>query len=933
MAPLVALDIPLSLRDIANRAFQDEVADDGRGGWTDQGPDNDLSLMRPGKLIASGITFEIIDPSKNNNRAALVFGKVDQTVPADPGEASFQTAMIPHGKLPAAATLRLSPPPASLENNYKSLYLLHAAVPARDETVVGTIIIRHTDGTQIRHDVVNGRDVANWRDPAPLPNAGIAWTADNPTASVGLYISRFPVDPSKTPVSVTFESGGICPWMIVALTASTSTNSVGIVNQTFVVKKGPEWAPYNHTLDIIPGSVFDFSFLAGKDAPAGKHGRLVATPDGHFTFEKRPASPVRFWGVNLCFSANYLARDDADLLAARLARSGYNTVRFHHYDSMLVRKGGDSWELDPEKLDQLDYLFAAMKKRGIYINIDLYSSRGFSAAESAAFGFPNEPKVQNHFKALVPINEAAFESWARFATNLLTHKNPHTGLTWAEDPALIGICPVNENPLFNRVERDPRIAALCKTAFDLWWRNNRKAGENDTAAYARFIHETNARSDARLFAHLRALDVKALLTGANYTISQGLAYVRDHYDYVDGHGYWDHPKFPVKKWAFPIAFGQRSPVAGRAWVSSRIMPIRILGKPFAVTEFSICRPNRHRAEGAVLIPSYASLQDWGAMYNFHYAMSDRMAIRGDTKNYFALASDPIGLIADRTGALLFQRGDISPATRTIAYAVRPDEAFSNLGKLFPSDFAPLGLVSRIGSLPGEPAAVRTRAPSLAAIVTGSTPAPSKPVPAKTYLADSALYSSLQRDNVIPRGSISEDARRFVSDTRQIELRSDEGTLRVVTPRSELFVLAAQGDGRRLVGDRASVVNETTGVPSVVSVISLPSPDSDASGATPPLAETRRILVLHLTDALPDGMTFAHADQRLLQSWGKGPHLVRLGNATLTLRLPAGAWKAWAVDPAGKRVAEIPIREENGRLTLALSTIAPSGTRLAYELAR
>src|SRR5262249_41253286 len=63
---------------------------------------------------------------------------------------------------------------------------------------------------------------------------------------------------------------------------------------------GPEWIPLDLKLDIEPGSALDLSALS--DAPAGKHGRVVARPDGHFGFEQGK-DPVRFYGVNLCFSA------------------------------------------------------------------------------------------------------------------------------------------------------------------------------------------------------------------------------------------------------------------------------------------------------------------------------------------------------------------------------------------------------------------------------------------------------------------------------------------------------------------------------------------------------------------------------------------------------------------------------------------------------
>jgi hypothetical protein len=908
--------ISLSIRDAANRGFHDQVAGDGRGGWTDQGPDNDLASLRPGVLTASGVTFEIIDPAQNGGCSAIVLGRASQQVASDAGEAARESTDT-RGGISESAAVKIDGGPA-----YRFLYLLHAAAnpPKTPGVVLGTITAHYADGSKTHHEIKNKTDIDNWRDPASAENAGIAWESENATASIGLYVSRFRVD-EKPLASVEFSQAGGAAWMIVALSASRQPIDVGVVPKDFIIEPGPDWAPYQHSLDIEKGGVFDFS--STLRAPAGKFGAIRATPAGHFEFEERPGERVRFWGVNLCFSAQYLDKKDADLLAERLARSGYNTVRFHHFDGGVVRKGGLSWELDAAQLDKLDYLFAALKKRGIYINIDLYASRGFSAEECASWGFPGG-KSRDLFKAILPVNNGAFESWARFAKNLLTHKNPHTGLTWAEEPALIGICPVNENPLFNRIEGDPKIFALYKEAFEKAGLPGKPGTSNP--AFNQFIHELNRQSDARLFAYLRSLGTKALLTGANYTIAQGLAAVRAEYDYVDCHSYWDHPKFPVKSWAAPFAFGQGSSVKARAKMPNRIMPVRIFGRPFVSTEFNFCRPNQYRFEGAVLMPAYASLQDWDALYNFQYAKDDRMAIHGGVDNYFAIATDPVGLIANRTGSLVFQRFDIAPAKHAIAYAVNPDEAFTSLGRLFPGEFSPLGLVARIGSLPDRPSGVLTKfgaAQNLDAVVTGET---RQELPPKAYLMGDDLAAGLERDGVIPAGSISADRARYAADTGEIELRADTGTVKAVSPRSELFVLAP---GSRLDGACVSVVNG--GTRCSISVIALAT---KADAAPPALADARRILVTHLTNALPQGAKFSHTDYKLLKYWGAGPHLVQRGSATLTLRLPDGGWRAWAVDATGKRAHEIPLaRQAVGAFILEVSTITSHGTQLAYELAR
>ncbi|AHF89054.1 hypothetical protein OPIT5_01000 [Opitutaceae bacterium TAV5] len=686
---------------------------------------------------------------------------------------------------------------------------------------------------------------------------------------------------------------------------------------------GPDWAPYAHSVEIAPGGVFDFSVHVAAGAPAGKYGHLVVTPDGHFAFGQKPGDAVRFWGVNLCFGANFLERSEADRLAERLARSGYNTVRFHHFDGNLIRQGGSSWDIDPHKLDQLEYLFAAMKKRGIYISIDLFTSRGFSEDELAAFGFPpgsDRGKTQQAFKGLIPIHEAAFEAWSRFARNLLTHKNPHTGLTWAEDPALIGICPVNEDSLVNRVSHAWVLPYYKKAFVDSGAGSADEAGDRSSPAWNRFVYETHARSDARLFDYLRnTLKTRALLTGSNFGTTQGLAIVRQHYDYVDNHRYWDHPGFPKTAWRAPFSFKQQNATREKAAVPREIMATRIFGKPFTVTEFNFCRPNQYRAEGAVLMPAYASLQDWDALYNFQYAQSRDMALDGSHANYFAIAADPVGLIADRTSALLFIRRDIAPAVHSVAWALRPEEAYLDIWKRVSEKYTHLGLVSRIGSIVGDPAQIRESGNPAIPLVTGTKPPLENPLPPRTWLADVNIAARLQDGGVLSPGSIDAAETRYTSDTGQIELRSDTGAVRVVTPRSELFLLPP---GIDIEGKCVSVAGNTA--QAAISVIAL---DDE------PLATTRRILVTHLTDALTAGARFDSPDRKLLEDWGNPPHLVRHGEATLTLRLPPGGWKAWTVDATGARVRVIPVHRKNSGFVMTLATVTPEGTQLACELVR
>ncbi|HEX2948593.1 MAG TPA: hypothetical protein VHV83_03340, partial [Armatimonadota bacterium] len=112
------------------------------------------------------------------------------------------------------------------------------------------------------------------------------------------------------------------------------------------VTANKDWLPYDGKFDVVPGSALDFTNISPRHTPAGKYGRVIATNDGKLAFENQPKTQARFCGVNLCFSAQYLTHEQADMLATRLQRLGYTAVRFHHYENYLIDQSkGDSTRL------------------------------------------------------------------------------------------------------------------------------------------------------------------------------------------------------------------------------------------------------------------------------------------------------------------------------------------------------------------------------------------------------------------------------------------------------------------------------------------------------------------------------------------------------------------------------------------------------------
>jgi len=180
---------------------------------------------------------------------------------------------------------------------------------------------------------------------------------------------------------------------------------------------------------------------AWLDRPAGGHG-FVRVEEGRLATD---AGPIRFWATNFCFDACFPEREQAERVAARLARLGINCVRMHHMDSRSI--WGDSpnkLTIDPERLDRLDYLVHQLKLHGVYTNINLHVSRWLGEKE----GFVARDERPKYDKGLGNFEPRMIEAQKQYARDLLTHVNPYTKTAYAEEPAVAFVEISNEDALF-----------------------------------------------------------------------------------------------------------------------------------------------------------------------------------------------------------------------------------------------------------------------------------------------------------------------------------------------------------------------------------------------------------------------------------------------------------------------------------------------------
>lgn len=200
--------------------------------------------------------------------------------------------------------------------------------------------------------------------------------------------------------------------------------------------------------DATPGTADDMSRLNAR--PAGAGGRVVMK-GGRFV-ESGSGRRVRFLGTNAGTGSALPSKREADIRAARMAKMGINLVRLHHLNNgWETESGGSVWkkgrnwvEIDPAQLDKLDYFVAALKKRGIYVNVNLQVSREYVPE----LGFPASVReLKNFAKKIDKINPRMIELQKQYARDLIDRKNPYTGLKYKDDPAVAIVEINNENSL------------------------------------------------------------------------------------------------------------------------------------------------------------------------------------------------------------------------------------------------------------------------------------------------------------------------------------------------------------------------------------------------------------------------------------------------------------------------------------------------------
>lgn len=745
------------------------------------------------------------------------------------------------------------------------------------------------------------------RDLKSSDNSNVVWTSRVGAKTYNIFGTRLDLDASNA-VSVTIKNRSESDFKIAAATFSPVGISINKIKGKFITQS-KEYFPFEPPRSVVKSSPLDFSWLL--DAPAGKYGFAKAR-GGEIYFENRPDKPVRFYGNNLCFTANYPDKENADKLADAFAAAGYNIMRIHHYDEPIIDKSSPGrLGFDPDKLD---YLVAAMKKRGIYITTDLYVSRVL--ADDAVEKDIGWDKSMTANKAAFFVSRKAVENWQTFSKTLLNHVNPYTGLAWKDDPAIVSISLVNENTIFGSSNA---MFSHFEKLFNKWLEAKSITANDKDRSFLRkiFLSEVYGNFYKEQKAFLDSLGVRAMITDQNFWEGYSVTLMRKNYDIVDTHKYYGHPSFIEKPWSLPAKMKNTSSISEYGGCIS-LSDCQIAGKPFSITEWNYVNNNDHCAEGAFLVGAYGSLHRWDMLCRFAYAHATvNFADPVWTTIYFD--ANIVSLFSDRAGALFYLREDVKPSDITITsflpedYLTRPDSEKNSQSPLLRR----IGLYAATEvEINPTPSGFKIPQNSPFAVAAEKAVIEQNKFEKPVILDSRANLPELSK---LTGGKLDVENERYESSTSEMVLDKKNETWQLVTPRSEAFI---GPKGKSFKGNFSEIRNSRGWSATLVSSI-----DNN------PLKDSSKILILHLSDIKNTNMRFDDPEMTILRSNGTKPLLARKTDIIVKFKNPMEGWKLYALNNDGTRGDEIEMDRTAEMASVRLSTVKGRTVIFAYELVK
>jgi len=408
------------------------------------------------------------------------------------------------------------------------------------------------------------------------------------------------------------------------------------------------------------------------DAPAGAKGRVVRK-GGELLYGGKP---IKFWGMNLQFDSCAPDKALAEKHAKMYRKFGVNSMRLHKYAEgpgwAGIQSRDSAAEYDPEALDRMDYFVAKLKDAGIFVLL----STAFGPVQPGPADVRDVPYLEEfggftkNNRIPMPHSSSYYSPeiqnlHIRQMQNLLKHRNPYTGLTYAEDPCIVAfeilneqsilfytsMAPLQKSATLRRITgkrfcdwlrarygtQEKLVEAWGERAFGAqtdsglpsvdesldkdnilpignpWsWDPEQLAGSQSSRRRRlldsmEFLYTLQNEAYARWVAAARAAGYEGEILGSNWQAGQNFShYYNLHSDYlvglIDRHNYFG-------------GYNSMLSVPGSGMLSSGMQ--QVVDRPFMLSEWMHQFPNEWGAEGPSIIAAYGlGLQGWDASYLF-----------------------------------------------------------------------------------------------------------------------------------------------------------------------------------------------------------------------------------------------------------------------------------------------------------------------------
>ena len=427
---------------------------------------------------------------------------------------------------------------------------------------------------------------------------------------------------------------------------------------------------------------------------------------------------IRLYGINMPLGAAMPSLEQAPVIAARLAKEGFNAVRLYGFDQLLAvpntftmtykQQGtlNTDHSLNVEAMSRLDFFVHQLQRAGLYVSFPLHASRKYLAA----------PDCIEYCEGLDNYLPALIEDQKAFAANFLNHVNPYSGVAYKADPGVWAFEINNENSLTHRWSNGTMDRYLTEAAFinqygqplQLLWQAwaQRKYGAAATAGAAwgqvlsswdqasaplksqlatlqsqlhkdwmEFMADTESAYKQNMSAYLKqTVGVTALVYGTQTSYNQPFS--RDGMDVSDLHSYYGdlgtntgltntpgngRPVFEVLNKSL-LSYDDVSKASKYG-----IFESKSLNRPNVITEYTYRDGNQYMAESEPLMSAYAGFQDLDAIFLFNY---HGMNFYTNRQTYPGWYNTTVNAVTRVASALSFRRGDLTPGQPSVLKMTR-----------------------------------------------------------------------------------------------------------------------------------------------------------------------------------------------------------------------------------------------------------------------